>query len=248
MGREREVPGCGDCCVERFCWTDTKKPRLVTLTDCSFFERTRLDLETYFGLVTTLLHLKPPRQRYISLEFGVSSNCVVDWYSFCREVYFHHISTTSKKIGGPLTVVEIDEAKFGKRKYNRGRNIQGQWVFGGIERQSRESFLVPVDQRDRDTLLDIIQQWVLPGTTIVSDCWRAYNCLGDEGFRHLTVNHSINFVDPNTGAHTNTIERHWREVRANIPRYGVRTDHFVGYLAEFLFKTKYRVNALLGAI
>ncbi len=29
--------------------------------------------------------------------------------------------------------VEIDESKFGKRKYNRGQNIDGHWVLGGIK-------------------------------------------------------------------------------------------------------------------
>jgi len=29
-------------------------------------------------------------------------------------------------------IVEIDEAKIGKRKYNCGRIIRGQWVFGAI--------------------------------------------------------------------------------------------------------------------
>ena len=29
-------------------------------------------------------------------------------------------------------VVEIDERKFGKSKYNRGQLVEGQWVSGGI--------------------------------------------------------------------------------------------------------------------
>ena len=36
-------------------------------------------------------------------------------------------------------------------------------------------FLVPVEKRDAETLLPILQQYVLPGTTVVSDLWRASN-------------------------------------------------------------------------
>ncbi|CAG8848563.1 18529_t:CDS:2, partial [Racocetra persica] len=30
-------------------------------------------------------------------------------------------------------IVEIDKSKFGKRKYNKGKRVEGQWVFGGVE-------------------------------------------------------------------------------------------------------------------
>ena len=69
--------------------------------------------------------------------------------------------------------------------------------------------MVPVDRRDAATLLPIIQQFILPGTTIVSDLWGAYNTVGNLGYAHLTVNHSVNFVDPLTFAHTNAVENFW---------------------------------------
>ena len=31
--------------------------------------------------------------------------------------------------------------------------------------------------------------------------WKGYDCLQDEGYNHLTVNHSLNFVDPDTLSH-----------------------------------------------
>jgi len=69
-------------------------------------------------------------------------------------------------------VVEIDESKFGRRKYYRGHRVEGQWVFGGIERITGKCFLVPVERRDKNTLLELIKQWILPGTLIISDCWK----------------------------------------------------------------------------
>ena len=97
--------------------------------------------------------------------------------------------------------VENDESKFGKMKYHKGCNIEGQWVFGGIFRETKACFLVPVERRDKETLLPITRAQILPGTCVMSDMWKAYDCLQDEGYHHLTVNHRLNFVDPYTLAH-----------------------------------------------
>ena len=56
-------------------------------------------------------------------------------------------------------------------------------------------------------------------------------------YRHLAVNHSENFVDPLTGAHTNTIEGKWRSLKHNIPRQGFRSDEVLQvYLAEQMWR------------
>lgn len=68
--------------------------------------------------------------------------------------------------------MEIDESKFGRRKYYRGHKVEGQWVFGGVERGTGRCFMVPVENRNSDTLLSIIKEYILPGTTIISDCWK----------------------------------------------------------------------------
>ena len=65
--------------------------------------------------------------------------------------------------------------------------MEGQWVFGGIEQDSRKCFLVAVERRDEETLLPIIQKWIASGTIIVSDCWKAYCNLEKHGYVHRTV-------------------------------------------------------------
>jgi len=39
-------------------------------------------------------------------------------------------------LGGADKVVEVDETKIGRRKYHRGKFVEGQWVFGLVERGS----------------------------------------------------------------------------------------------------------------
>nr|XP_027219207.1 uncharacterized protein LOC113811624 [Penaeus vannamei] len=183
--------------------------------------------------------------RLMRHELGVSSATFTNWSSFCREVMVHWALDRQGMIGGQGKIVEIDESKFGRRKYNMGRVIDGQWVFGGICRETRDLFLVPVEDRTSDTLLAVIKERIAPGSIIISDCWKAYNCLSDEGFEHLTVNHSYHFVDPDTQAHTKTIEQQWREAKRKVPLCGRRKKHFAGYLARCMFLMHYQdLNAL----
>uniref|UniRef100_A0A158P4R1 ISXO2-like transposase domain-containing protein n=1 Tax=Tetranychus urticae TaxID=32264 RepID=A0A158P4R1_TETUR len=148
-------------------------------------------------------------------------------------------------IGGTGKVVEIDETMIFKRKYNRGRLSSNQkrqvWVFGGIERESKATFAEIVEKRDEKTLIDVIQNNILPGTTIYSDCWKSYNNLDQYNFySHDTVNHSKNFLNPsNKNVHTQNIERNWRSLKDHIPKSSNgpnRDDHLI----EFLYKSKYR--------
>jgi hypothetical protein len=89
-------------------------------------------------------------------------------------------------------------------------------VFGGIERGTGRTFLFAAHDRSAETLIGLIKQWILPGTTIISDCWAAYISPREEGYTHFTVNHSITFVEEKTGAHSNTIESTLKYVKVSL--------------------------------
>ena len=109
-------------------------------------------------------------------------------------------------------------------QYHRGRSPATEsWVFGLVDTSQRPAlgYMEIVPRRDAATLLPIIQQHVLPGTTIWSDDWAAYNRVaaipGVAG--HGVVNHSLHFVDPVTGVNTDSgelLERSEDEVQAGI--------------------------------
>ncbi len=44
-------------------------------------------------------------------------------------------------------------------------------MFGGVGRGTNDVFMVEVNDRSAATLLPIIQMYVRPGTTVISDEW-----------------------------------------------------------------------------
>jgi len=78
----------------------------------------------------------------------------------------------------------------------------------------------------------------VPGTLIRSDCWKAYDRLNEYGYLHETVNHSENFIDPESRAHTQTIEFSWRPIKRRLSRGGVKREEMAMHLCEYLFKKK----------
>ncbi|KAF8792308.1 putative transposase-like protein like [Argiope bruennichi] len=154
-------------------------------------------------------------------DLNVSARTVTDWMNFCRGVCEDACLVFDGKIGGVGKIVEIDESKFGKRKFNRGKGVEGKWVFGVIVRYTNDCFFEVVPERTADVLLEIIKRRILPGNTIISDYWSSYKCLENEGFQHLKVNHSLTFEDLETGAHTNSIEGTWGAIK----RYLHGTNH-----------------------
>ena len=142
--------------------------------------------------------------------------------------------------------------KLGRRKFQRGRVVEGSWILGFIELESGEVRLeiCPDNKRDQETLLTLIQyasshfiqsylhisrKHVAINSTILTDCWKGYNNLSQNDFEHFCVNHSRFFVDPETGVDTNRIEAQWRPLRKRLSRGGIQKEKLADHLCEFLY-------------
>ncbi|KAJ0169179.1 hypothetical protein K1T71_015304 [Dendrolimus kikuchii] len=253
--------------------------RKISRRKGTFFENTKIDLIHVFYLIYAYARgwshenviLEDP---YKELNSKCLSSCTIaDWFSYCREViviyYLEKKLEFSGKIGGPGKIVQIDESKFGKRKYNKGttifmlynffivfckfcsftedflfvsgRHIEGHWVLGMIEDGSQDLRLevCPDNIRSAEVLIPLIQKHVQVGTTIHTDCWRAYNCLSDYGYVHKQVNHS----DPENpfvgadGIHTQRIEAQWRVVKSFFrTKHFTNMSNFTDLIIEYLWR------------
>ena len=87
-------------------------------------------------------------------------------------------------------------------------DITERYLDGGIQAPDRSAA----------TLLPITQDSIRPGTTVMSYLWGAYGGVAALGYNHLTVDHSMNLVDPQTGAHTRSIEGSWKSAKERNKR------------------------------
>ena len=215
----------------------------VYLTQNTWFQGRKISLEKVLVLtycfVTKTSYAQAIHETSGPNYDGVttSSETVSDTFAYCREVCIEILCQQGDTIiGGPNCIVEIDEGKFGKRKYNRGRIVDGQWVLGGICRETKKCFLVPIENKKEETLLAIIEKHVRPGSIVNTDCFKSYDNLEEKlKLKHYTVNHSQNFVDPDTGCHTNTIESTWWAVKRSFRSSHTRHENFAEHLAEYLY-------------
>ena len=93
------------------------------------------------------------------------------------------------------------------------------------------------------TLIPIIKEYILPRTTIYSDEWASYNAISPATFQHLTVNHSLNFV--NQKVHTQTVESTLSQAKKRMRNcMTTNTEMLDTHLAEFCCRKKFGNNAL----
>ena len=165
--------------IAKHSWFDNTKLKVVEVLELLYEWWSRYFFYISWWLSVYISHLTCRKElKTISQDTGLAPHSTVDWSSFCRQVCIDAVTTDFQPIGGVGKIVEIDESLFGKLKYGRGeRKNRGQWVFGGVERDTGNCFLVPVETRNAATLLPIIFKYILPGTTIYSDKWAAYNRL-----------------------------------------------------------------------
>ncbi|XP_054082834.1 uncharacterized protein LOC114805078 [Zeugodacus cucurbitae] len=145
----------------------------------------------------------------------------------CREVVVlyqikQHVAVG--KAGGPGKRVQMDESNFGKRKYNKGRRVEGHRVLGIVENGSDDLRLevCPDNVRSSEVLIPLIQ-----------------NCLTSHGYEHRHVNHSDpdNSFLADDGTRTQRIESQWRVIKRGFIKDNYNNpENFSNFIIEYMWR------------
>ena len=116
-------------------------------------------------------------------------------------------------------------------------------MFGMVDTSQTPAlgYMEIVPDRSAATLLPIIQAHILPGTIIHSDEWAAYQRVASlpNVAQYDTVNHSVEFVNSTTGAHTQNIESYWNRSKTRFKAMrGCHADMIPSYLDEFMWRER----------
>ena len=203
--------------------------------------KTKLPLDTFILLALGWLRNKPYTEQLA--DFSISERALSTFNQRMNAFAKTVLAKKKTKIGGSMVIVEIDEALLHRRKNFIGRMKTAGWVLGGVERPHSpdcipRTFFAECEQRTREQLERLILENVELGSIIITDSFSSYSGLNLLGYHHYTVNHSKNFVDPDSQAHTQRIEGLWRQLRRSLPSTGTRFDQLSGYLAAFVYRRR----------
>jgi len=172
----------------------------------------------------------------------LSDHTVGDWFRKLRDRLIDYAAEDAGcKIGGQGMIVQVDEALIGRRKYNRGRVIEGTWVVGLIDSLGQLRLTVTSD-RSAASLETILRKHVNPESEIHTDGWAGYRRLKELGYVHKTVNHSAREFVSAEGTHTQRIESQWRNLRRKFSRGGIRHEDIGEHLVEHIWRRQCRIG------
>lgn len=198
----------------------------------TIFANSKISELTILKLINLFLNSVPVS--LISHISAISRQTISKLVSKLNKATIFNAYLNTLAIGGDNDIVEIDESKLGKRKYNRGHRVEGVWVFGAVSRSTRNIILMPVHKRTTIYLENIMFRFVKQKSIIYSDCWKSYSRLGNFFKAHRTVNHSKEFKNSETGVHTNTIEGNWYALKRTVPLRCRNWNFIYLYLLRFM--------------
>ncbi|MEA3060516.1 MAG: hypothetical protein QOJ94_297 [Sphingomonadales bacterium] len=205
------------------------------------FEATRTPLQLWFYaiyLFTTTRHGVPAKE--LQRQLGVTYKTA---WRMGHEIRLHMADVDGDEpLGAFGGVVEIDETLYGGvvKEGTPGPHFENKTIILGMVERGGEIMTKVISSNRRSSILPHVVMNVKRGTEVHTDAAYCYDNLAINGFRHHAVNHNLGqYVGPQ-GAHTQTIEGFWSQLKRGIngTHVSVSGKHLAKYAKEF----EYRFN------
>ncbi len=193
-------------CMQSSC--DSYK-KYVSVRTGIFFENFSKDLRVLFRIL--LKFSRKETKKTICSSISSASNKLVERFLLALNAKIPETDFSDRKLGGPGKIVQIDETILNfKCKNYRGQSAGNRTDAisivevgdQGIERV----FAKVIPDKRKVTLIPIIIGQVVPHSLIRTDEHGSYRDLNRHDFVHETVCHKYEFVNRESGVHTQHVE------------------------------------------
>jgi transposase-like protein len=224
---------CGDMGVWRKIG-GTKKYRhscgrqISPCKDTAFY-RSNVSLMAHFYAILLFSNCSSGvRSTFLRKQLGLGPKSA---HELCNRVRLHMAAyERAERVGGVGKIVEVDEVLLRHVRHIGTQRHQAVIVMGIFCEGQILSGII--SDRTRGSLHARIQQYVRPGSTVVTDDWQAYKGLERFGYNHVAVNHSLGFFNEG-GFSTCQIDSYWASLRRAMRSYHQVAPHNLWlFLAE----------------
>jgi transposase-like protein len=206
------------------------------------FDRTRTPLRDWFFVMFQFCASRNGvAAKEVERQLGVTYKTA---WRMCHEIrkYMGQLDSDDP-LGGPGSIVEIDETLIGGSVSGMGSGYKGNktCVVGMMERGG-ELVTRVVSARHKSAMHSLINAQVLPGTTIHADEFGGYKDIAQNGYWHVTVNHKAGRYATASGAGVNAMEGFWAPLKRGIKGTHIHVSgkHLPKYLGEFEYRHNMR--------
>jgi transposase-like protein len=257
---EVSCPHCGSLSVAP---VKSMKPMPYRCRDCRqhFSVRTgtvlaesRLPLHKWLmaiNMMTTARKGIPSTQ--MARELGITQKSAWFLAQRIRETWL--ASSDNGSMGREVKVDETyiggkERSKHGSKKLHAGRGGVGKTAVVGIRDENSQVRATPIADTTASTLRGYIKANVPAGASVVTDEFSSYRGLTQDGYTHMTVNHSAGEYVLDFCIHTNGIESFWALLKRG--HYGIfhhmSAKHLHRYVNEFAFRQNTKDAGTMGFI
>ena len=102
----------------------------------------------------------------------------------------------------------------------------------GILQRGGNVYTHIIKREDKRTLIPIVRLVVEQGSSVYTDRWRGFSGLGLDGYRHASVDHSVEYKS-RQGVHINGIESFWSFAQRRLAKFnGLHATTFPLHIKE----------------